>query len=195
MEYQEAAKKIVERIKNNDFLVSEHVVRFIMAGKITTGMIRDAVSAGKIIEVQNHPARGKSFLIAGFSGKTPVHLVCAFNNPDHMMLIFAYVPSLPVWKNYLDRNIKERGCQVDNKSQNCFFCTGELKNITFASFDYRLDGKLYVVNDVEAGLCTRCGEKYISQDTANEINDHIAAGNFKGTEQVHVIKLGSSTNS
>ena len=193
MDSQEAAARIVKSIKENNFIVSEHIVRFIMAGKITVRMIRDALLSGKIIEVHKHPVRGSSFLMAGFSGEKPVHLVCSFNNPDCMMLLFVYIPALPVWKNYFTRNIKKRSCQVNQelqkRSQNCFFCGGELKSITYASFDYRLEGELYVVNNVDAGLCLQCGEKYISPDTAKRINDLIAAGGFSGTEKIHVVKL------
>ena len=70
-----------------------------------------------------------------------------------------------------------------------FFCGGELKSITYASFDYRLEGELYVVNNVDAHLCVQCGEKYISPDTAKKINELVAAGNFSGTEKVHVVQL------
>ena len=193
MDSQEAAARIVKSMKENNFIVSEHIVRFIMAGKITVRMIRDAALSGKIIEVHKHPARGNSFLMTGFSGEKPVHLVCSFNNPDIMMLLFVYIPSLPVWKDHLTRNIKKRSCQVNQKlqerSQKCFFCGGELKRIRFASFDYRLEGELYVVNNVDAALCLQCGEKYISPDTAQKINDLIAAGGFSGTQKIHVVKL------
>ena len=189
MEHQEAALKIVNSMKDNDFIVSEHIVRFIMACKITVRMINDAVLSGRIIEVHRRPPRANSFLVAGFSGEKPVHVVCSFNNAGYMILVFAYIPSLPVWQDHLTRNINERGCRVNNEFQNCFFCGGELKRITFASFEYRLEGELYVVNNVNAGLCVQCGEKYISTDTAEKINNFIATDGFSGTEEVHVVKL------
>ena len=193
MKYQEAGAKIVKRIKDNNFIISEHVVRFIMADKIRVGMIKDAVLSGKIIEVHKHPARGESFLVAGFSDEKPVHIICCFSNAGHMILLFVYIPSLPVWKDHLTRNIDKGGSQVDqkiqNRVQNCFFCGGEVKDITYASFDYRLEGELYVVNNVDAGLCTRCGEKYISSETAQRIDRLIAAGSFSGTQEVHVVRL------
>jgi len=188
MEYQEAAPKIIKSIKEKDFIVSEHVVRSIMAGKITVRMIDEAVLSGKIIEVHKYPERANSFLIAGASGKNSIHVVCSFNNA-HMMLLFAYIPSLPVWRDHLTRNLNKRSFDVNKRSQNCFFCGGALNNITFASFDYRLDGALYVVSNLDAALCTQCGEKYISPDTAKKINDLIASGSFSGTEMVHVVRL------
>ncbi len=193
MKYQEAASKIVKNIKDNDFIISEHVVRSVMSGKIRVGMIKDAVLSGKIIEVHKHPARGSSFLVAGFSDEKPVHVVCCFSNVEYMILLFVYIPSLPVWKDHLTRSVDKRSSEVnhkiENRVQNCFFCGGEVKNITYASFDYRLKGELYVVNNVEAGLCTRCGEKYISSETAARIDDIIAAGSFSGTQEVHVVRL------
>ena len=189
MDYQEAAPRIIESIKDNDYIVSEHIVRFILAGKITVMMIKEALLSGKIIEVHEHPARENSFLVAGFSGEKPVHVVCSLNNVGPMILLFAYIPTLPEWKDYITRNIDERGCQVNNSSQKCFFCGGELKSITYAGFDYRLEGKLYVVNNVDAHLCVQCGEKYISPDTAKKINELVAADNFSGMEKVHVVQL------
>ena len=193
MKYQEAALKIAKRIKDNDFIISEHVIRSIMAGKIRVRMIKNAVLSGKIIEVHKHPARGSSFLVAGFSDKKPVHVVCCFSNAGYMIFLFVYIPSLPVWKDHLTRDTSKRSSQMNHKIesrvQNCFFCGGEVKNITYASFDYRLKGELYVINNVNAGLCSMCGEKYISSETAERIDDLIAAGSFSGTQEVHVVRL------
>lgn len=68
----------------------------------------------------------------------------------------------------------------------CYFCGGTLKNIMVGSFDYRLEGQLYVIKKVPAALCEQCGEKYISAEAARKINDQITAGNYAETEQVHV---------
>ena len=68
----------------------------------------------------------------------------------------------------------------------CFFCGGILRDINVGSFDYRLEGQLYVIKKVPAALCEQCGEKYISAEVARKINDQIAAGNYTETELVHV---------
>lgn len=77
---------------------------------------------------------------------------------------------------------------MDDKLQKCFFCNGKIKQITVGNFDYRLEGQLYVVKNVPAGLCVQCGEKYISASSALIINDKIEAGRYAGTEKVFTLE-------
>ena len=74
--------------------------------------------------------------------------------------------------------------------QECFFCGGEIKQITVGNFDYRLEGLLYVIKRVPAGLCQQCGEKYIEADVGRKINALIAQKQFTCVEQVDVIEYG-----
>ena len=69
----------------------------------------------------------------------------------------------------------------------CFFCGGDIDSITVGNFDYRLEGKLYVIKDTPAGLCLQCGEKYVTAETAQRINALIEAGKFSGTDVVRVM--------
>ena len=72
--------------------------------------------------------------------------------------------------------------------RSCFFCNGKIENITMGNFDYRLEGTLYVIKDVPAGLCDQCGEKYVSAEVAEKINNLIDTHRFVETEVVHVLK-------
>jgi YgiT-type zinc finger domain-containing protein len=76
---------------------------------------------------------------------------------------------------------------MENPFRKCFFRGGDVDTITVGNFDYRLEGKRYVIKDTPAGLCLQCGEKYVTADTARKINALIASGNFAGTEEVRVL--------
>jgi YgiT-type zinc finger domain-containing protein len=77
---------------------------------------------------------------------------------------------------------------MENPFRKCFFCGGDVDAITIGNFDYRLEGKLYVIKNTPAGLCLQCGEKYVTANTAKKINALIEAGGFSGTETVRVME-------
>ena len=70
----------------------------------------------------------------------------------------------------------------------CFFCGGNLEQVKVGNFDYRLEGQLYVVKGIPAGLCVQCGEKYITAQASKKINALIEQGNFAKTEEVFVLE-------
>ncbi|BBO86838.1 DUF4258 domain-containing protein [Desulfosarcina ovata] len=190
MKFADPFKKIdwiAERVKKSQYLVSEHVMRFLTEGKIHITEIEDAILFGKILEIHKHPSRGGSYLILGFSGKKPVHVICAETQNSLIVILFAYIPSLPIWKNSYQRS-QPGDKSMGDKRQVCFFCNGEIKQITVGNFDYRLEGQLYVIKNVPAGLCMQCGEKYISASSARKINDRIETSRYSGTEKVFVLE-------
>ncbi len=77
---------------------------------------------------------------------------------------------------------------MSEKIKSCFFCGGEIKDITVGNFDYRLEGQLYVIKKVPAGLCQQCGEKYVETEVARTMNALIEEERFSGTEDVRVIE-------
>jgi len=176
---------IRDRVKNSHYQISEHALRFLMLGKVSVKEIEDAILNGKIIEIHRHPQRGNSSLVLGYSGKKPVHVMCADGKDDSLEVLFAYVPSSPIWDDPKNRS-QSGGKPMEEKSRRCFFCGGEIKGITVGNFDYRLEGKLYVIKKVPAELCVQCGEKYISAEAAKRINELIDAGKTVKAEEVQV---------
>lgn len=77
-------------------------------------------------------------------------------------------------------------------NRKCFFCGEKIKDITVGNFDYRLEGKLYVVKDVPAGLCLGCGEKYVSAKTAERIESLVGQKENIDREEVLVFKFGQT---
>lgn len=175
------------RAKTAHYQISEHVIRFLMAGKISVQEIEAAVFNGNIIEIHRNPKRGESALILGFSEGKPVHVKCARGENDWLVILFAYVPVPPIWDDPEHRS--RQGVQsMDNTLKNCYFCGGKIKRITVGNFDYRLEGNLYVIKNVPAGLCLQCGEKYVTAGAAKKINELVDAGNYVGTEEVRVLE-------
>lgn len=61
-----------------------------------------------------------------------------------------------------------------HKYGDCSFCGGAVKSEK-VELDYRYKGKLYVFQDVPAGVCLQCGEKYLTAKVAKEIEHRIRA--------------------
>lgn len=54
----------------------------------------------------------------------------------------------------------------------CSFCGGEVKEKR-VELDYRFKGKLYIFENVPAGVCGQCGEKYLTAEVSKEIEHKI----------------------
>ena len=180
---------IKEKVKASDYNISEHIIRYFLAKKVTLREIEDAIANGRVIEIHMHPERGSSALVLGYAGEKPIHVMCADDQHGWLLILFAYVPSRPMWKDPINR-VKQGGKRMGESLSKCFFCDGTIKQIRVGSFDYRLEGQLYVVNNIPAGLCLQCGEKYITAQASKKITHLIEEGRFDGTEEVFVLEYG-----
>ena len=59
-----------------------------------------------------------------------------------------------------------------HKYGDCSFCGGEVKGEK-VELDYRYKGKLYIFQNVPAGVCQQCGEKYLTAKVAKKIEHRI----------------------
>ena len=59
-----------------------------------------------------------------------------------------------------------------HKYGDCSFCGGEVKEER-AELDYRYKGKLFIFQNVRAGVCQQCGEKYLTAEVAKNIEHKI----------------------
>ena len=59
-----------------------------------------------------------------------------------------------------------------HKYGDCSFCGGEVKEEK-VELDYRYKGGLYIFQNVPAGVCRQCGEKYLTAEVAKEIEHKI----------------------
>jgi len=178
---------IREHTRQAQYHISEHVMRSLMARDVSIPEIEMTIADGVVIEIHRHSIRGMSYLILGYPREKPVHVIFTDKEPNWPVMLFAYCPSLPVWKDARNRQI-QGGSSMNETTRECYFCAGELKNILIGNFDYRREGKLYVIKQVPAILCLQCGEKYVSGETARKIDIQIDANNYSGTEVVQVLK-------
>jgi len=59
-----------------------------------------------------------------------------------------------------------------HKYGDCSFCGGEVKDGK-VELDYRYQGRLFVFQNVPAGICQQCGEKYLTAKVAKEIEQRV----------------------
>ena len=176
-------------VSAKSYEISEHVVRSITEGGINMQEIEDAIIKGKIIEIHGNPMRGRSFLTVGdFRGKA-IHVIFAEAKDGLLPIVMSYYPSPLIWKGSETR-LPSGDNVMNNTHRKCFFCGEKIEDITVGNFDYRLEGQLYVIKGVPAGLCLGCGEKYVSAKTAKRIGALIAQGENAGREDVLVFKFG-----
>ena len=58
---------------------------------------------------------------------------------------------------------------------NCYFCKGKVRkeNVTM---DYRWGNCLFVIEEVPAGVCHQCGEKYLESALYKELERLVKSG-------------------
>ncbi|MBT9174158.1 MAG: hypothetical protein DDT21_02569 [Syntrophomonadaceae bacterium] len=59
-----------------------------------------------------------------------------------------------------------------HKYGDCSFCGGEVREDK-VEMDYRYQGRLFIFQNVPAGVCQQCGEKYLIATVAKEIEHRI----------------------
>jgi YgiT-type zinc finger domain-containing protein len=62
--------------------------------------------------------------------------------------------------------------RIMHRYGDCSFCGGEVKEDK-VELDYRYQGKLFVFQNVPAGVCKQCGEKFLTAKIAKEIERRI----------------------
>jgi YgiT-type zinc finger domain-containing protein len=70
------------------------------------------------------------------------------------------------------KELEQREVKGMHKYGDCSFCGGEVKEGK-VELDYRYQGKLFVFQNVPAGVCQQCGEKYLTAKIAKEIEHRI----------------------
>lgn len=174
------------RVRESRFRLAEHVLRFLAAGRVAMGDIETVLLSGAVLEEHRNPMRGASYLVHGVSAGKPVHLMCADGGNGWLMVLFAYVPALPIWSSPTRRN-DPGGSAMDESAGKCFFCGGNMVEITMANYDYRREGQLCVVKNLPATLCQQCDEKYINADVGRKLNALIDEKKFSSSESAAVI--------
>jgi YgiT-type zinc finger domain-containing protein len=70
--------------------------------------------------------------------------------------------------------------------ENCEYCNGEVKAKT-VTVHYRHKGRLVIIENVPAGLCRRCGERYYDAVTVEKME--AVARSKKGAKKKVVVPV------
>ena len=74
----------------------------------------------------------------------------------------------------------------------CEICSGETR-IKKVKRQHWLNGKLYIIEDVEAEVCTKCGERYFHAKTLDAIDSYLEGNHaVKDMLNVEVVSVGDS---
>jgi len=72
----------------------------------------------------------------------------------------------------------------------CEFCSDETA-IKKVKRQHWLQGKLYIVEEVEAEVCKECGERYFHTTTLDAIDDYLSSEHaVKDNLNVEVVRIG-----
>lgn len=93
---------IRNRIRNNEYDLSEHAHRERQEEQIEVSEIERVILEGGIIEQYPNDPRGKSCLVAGKVTRKPLHIVCGMRG-DRLLIVTVYRPKAPTWKDYKTR--------------------------------------------------------------------------------------------
>lgn len=67
----------------------------------------------------------------------------------------------------------------------CAFCKGVLKKQT-TTYTREHQGKVIIIKNVPAFVCSQCGEKYYSAQTIDQLHEALRSGEANTTETVPV---------
>lgn len=71
----------------------------------------------------------------------------------------------------------------------CEFCGGETVKKRVSKLHWH-QGRLFIIDDVEAEVCRECGERYYHATTLDAIDRMLEAGNLVVKEQLQVQVVG-----
>ncbi|CCK78670.1 MULTISPECIES: DUF4258 domain-containing protein [Desulfobacula] len=178
---------IKSRTKDRIYFNSEHMVRYLTRRTFSISEIETVLAEGSILETHSHPLRNDCYLVLAYPDNKPIHVMCTKDKDENLIVLYAYRPSEPTWKDERTRR-QVKGQPMDENLRKCFFCNSDIEPITVGNFDFRWEGSLYVIKGVPAGLCVQCGEKYISAEASKKIVAKIEKKDFTGKDDVLVFE-------
>jgi hypothetical protein len=96
--------KIKELVQLGQFRLSEHADRERENDAIEMSELHAALLGAELLEDYPEDKRGHSCLLLGFDDARPIHIVCAIDRNNVLVIITVYIPAVPKWKNESERN-------------------------------------------------------------------------------------------
>lgn len=72
-------------------------------------------------------------------------------------------------------NAKERGKEMRHEYANCSFCGGSVEEQP-VTVDYRTKAGLVIIENVPAGVCRQCGERYYTAEVVKAMERLASSG-------------------
>ena len=93
-----------KKIRNNHYRLTEHADRERENDGIEVRELKRALLNCELLEDYPDNPRGPNSLVLGFdSEQRPIHVVCAIDKNDVVVIITVYIPSKPKWLNPRER--------------------------------------------------------------------------------------------
>jgi len=94
---------IQTKVRDNQYYFSRHADQERQNDNLTIVEIEEALLSGMVIENYDDTGRGESCLVVGFTNQgKPIHVVAGMRDWE-LVVITAYIPSPPKFKNPYER--------------------------------------------------------------------------------------------
>lgn len=87
-------EEIKARVRRNQYVYSHHAELERKAEDLTFAQIEQALLSGSVLEQYPDTGRGESYLVVGWAGNIPIHIVCGWRG-ERVVLITVYIPRPP----------------------------------------------------------------------------------------------------
>jgi hypothetical protein len=85
---------IKAKVRAGKFRFSQHADMAAEANDLDVAQVVEAILRSEVLEQYPDTGRGKSCLLVGFSGETPIHTVCGMR-ADNVIVVTVYIPGPP----------------------------------------------------------------------------------------------------
>ena len=93
-------------VRHGKFVYSLHAEWKRKAHDLTLAQVKEALLDSEILEQYPDTGRGESCLVVGFTGETPIHIVCGWLG-EKLVLITVYLPGPPKFIDPWERGGKD----------------------------------------------------------------------------------------
>ena len=98
-------ERITLLVKQDRFRLTEHADKERENDGLRISDLRNTFVTSILIEDYPEDQRGHSSLILGYAhSEKPIHIVCAIDKNDIVVIITVYIPTMPKWKSPTERN-------------------------------------------------------------------------------------------
>ena len=98
MNYEPVISVIKESVKSSGIFWKDHILQRMKQRNITVSEVLQALNKFEVIEEYRDDRPFPSYLVMGYAGTKPLHIVAAVNIEDYEIhLITVYIPDSAIW--------------------------------------------------------------------------------------------------